>query len=67
MLTPQELDMVIDRVIAENKPFIEKQGKYAFGRLMGEVMQKARGKADGKVVSEKLKQKLNALPDYIIH
>lgn len=59
MLSKNELTVLVDRVVAENKPTIEKLGKNAFGMLMGLVMKEARGKAKPDDVSELVKQKLN--------
>ena len=58
MLTEADLTPIIDRVIAANKAVIEKQGKGAFGMLMGVVMKEVRGKANPELVSKILKQKL---------
>ena len=46
MFTEADLEPIVDRVIAANKPVIEKQGKGAFGMLMGAVMKEVRGKAN---------------------
>ena len=59
LLSKEELTVLIDRVIAENKQTIEKLGKNAFGMMMGLVMKEARGKAKPDDVSELVKQKLN--------
>lgn len=59
MLSKNELTVLVDRVVAENKPTLEKLGKNAFGMLMGLVMKEARGKAKPDDVSELVKQKLN--------
>jgi glutamyl-tRNA(Gln) amidotransferase subunit E len=58
MLSLQELNQLIDRVIAANKAAIERQGKGAFGLIMGLVMKEARGKAKPDLVSQQIKQKL---------
>jgi glutamyl-tRNA(Gln) amidotransferase subunit E len=58
MLSLQELNQLIDRVIAANKAVIERQGKGAFGLVMGLVMKEARGKAKPDLVSQQIKQKL---------
>lgn len=58
MFTEADLTPIIDRVIAANKAVIEKQGKGAFGMLMGAVMKEVRGKANPELVSKILKQKL---------
>jgi len=59
MLSEAELDMLVDRVVAQNKAQIDKLGKGAFGLVMGLVMKEARGKATPDLVSKAIKQKLN--------
>ena len=58
MFSQVDIEAIVDRVITANKTVIEKQGKGAFGMLMGAVMKEVRGKANPDVVSEILKQKL---------
>ncbi len=58
MLTKAEIDILIDRVIADNKKTVEEKGSKAFGLIMGLVMKEARGKADPAAVSKALKEKL---------
>jgi glutamyl-tRNA(Gln) amidotransferase subunit E len=58
MLSREELEKIVDRMIAANKQQVEKLGKGAFGLLMGLVMKEARGKATPENVSQLIKQKL---------
>jgi glutamyl-tRNA(Gln) amidotransferase subunit E len=58
MFSREELEQIIDQVIAANKPSVEKQGKNAFGILMGLVMKEVRGKANPDVVSDLVRRKL---------
>jgi glutamyl-tRNA(Gln) amidotransferase subunit E len=58
MFTETDLEHIIDQVIAANKPVIEKNGKGAFGMIMGIVMKEVRGKANPELVNKILKQKL---------
>jgi len=51
-----DLSTIVDKVIAERADFIAERGMAAMGPLMGVVMAEAGGAADGKVVSELLKQ-----------
>ena len=51
-----DLESIVDKVIAERADFIAERGMGAMGPLMGVVMTEAGGAADGKVVSELLKQ-----------
>jgi Glu-tRNA(Gln) amidotransferase subunit E-like FAD-binding protein len=57
MFTEIDLERIIDHVIAANKPAIEKNGKGAFGMIMGAVMKEVRGKANPELVNKILKQK----------
>jgi glutamyl-tRNA(Gln) amidotransferase subunit E len=58
MFSREELEKIIDRVISANKPSVEKQGKNAFGMLMGLVMKEVRGKASTDLVSQLIREKL---------
>jgi Glu-tRNA(Gln) amidotransferase subunit E-like FAD-binding protein len=58
MFTEADVELVVDRIIAANKLFIEKNGKGAFGMLMGLVMKEVRGKANPELVNKILNQKL---------
>lgn len=58
MFTEADLAPIIDRVIAVNKPQIEKSGKGAYGMLMGTVMKEVRGKANPELVAKLLKERL---------
>ena len=51
-----DLESIVDKVIAERADFIAERGMEAMGPLMGVVMAEAGGAADGKAVSELLKQ-----------
>src|SRR5207237_10292656 len=56
-----EIDRVIDEVIAGNPSQLEqyRSGKEAlFGFFVGQVMKASRGKANPKVVNERLREKL---------
>ncbi len=59
MLSNDELNDIIDRMVAQNKAQIKRLGKGAFGLIMGAVMKEARGKANPEnvvaLVHEKLK------------
>jgi glutamyl-tRNA(Gln) amidotransferase subunit E len=58
LFSEHELTKLIDDVIKENKTLVDKSGQAAFGALMGQVMKKARGKADAEQVANTLKKKL---------
>jgi aspartyl-tRNA(Asn)/glutamyl-tRNA(Gln) amidotransferase subunit B len=58
-----ELDPILDRVIAENEPQVAsfRAGKEGvLGFLVGQVMKETRGKANPRVVNERLREKLTA-------
>ncbi|MBT0159223.1 Glu-tRNA(Gln) amidotransferase subunit GatE [Candidatus Bathyarchaeota archaeon A05DMB-2] len=58
LLSKEELEVIVDRVVAENKRSIEELGNKAFGLLMGAVMKEVRGKADPDLVARLLRQRL---------
>ena len=58
---PKELELIIDKVVLENKDKVTqyKSGKdKLFGFFVGQVMKVSGGKANPKLVNEILKQKL---------
>ena len=60
-----ELETIVDQVLTENPKAVDdvksggKKNKKALGFLLGQVMQKTKGRANPKVVSEILGKKLN--------
>lgn len=57
----REIEEYIDIVIADKKDFVLEKGSAAVGPLMGIVMEKYRGKIEGKEVSSMLKEKIDAM------
>lgn len=57
----KEIEAYIDSVVAERKDFIAEKGPAAVGPLMGIVMEKYRGKIEGKEVSALLKEKIDQM------
>lgn len=53
-LSPKELEKIINQTIKEIKP----SGPADFGKVMGQVIKKAEGRAEGKMVAELVKEKL---------
>ncbi|MFL2971035.1 MAG: Glu-tRNA(Gln) amidotransferase subunit GatE [Candidatus Thalassarchaeaceae archaeon] len=53
----------VDQILADRADFVTERGLGAIGPLMGPVMGKLGGAADGKVVSEILKQKISKIID----
>ncbi len=59
MVSKAELTKLVDRVIAENKESIIQKGQKTYGILMNIVMKEVRGKADPKVVTALLRERLS--------
>ena len=57
------VEAAVEEVVAENMDMIGERGMGAMGPLMGAVMQKLGGSADGKAVSEALRRKISELDD----
>ncbi len=55
VVSRQELESLIHRIIADRSEFVEQKGRAALGPLMGLVMTEVRGSVDGKIVSELLR------------
>jgi Asp-tRNA(Asn)/Glu-tRNA(Gln) amidotransferase B subunit len=58
-----QLDPVIDRILSENEQQVQayRNGKEGLlGFFVGQVMRETEGKANPKVVNERLREKLNA-------
>lgn len=61
-LSRSELESVVDDVVAAAADIIEARGLAAEKVLMGRVMERVRGQADGKLVSEVLRSRLASRP-----
>ena len=57
------VEAAVDEAVAENMDMIGERGMGAMGPLMGAVMQKLGGSADGKTVSEALRRKISEVDD----
>lgn len=57
-MSQEELERLIDDVISLHRDELMKIGEKAFSMLMGEVMKKARGRVDGRIVSSKLRERI---------
>lgn len=60
VVSHEELEKIVRKIIAERRDFVAQKGKAALGPLMGVVMAEVRGSVDGKVVSEILKKEIDA-------
>ncbi len=56
-----EVRAVCERIVSERRDFIIERGQASLGPLMGIVMKELRGKADGKVISEILSERIGQL------
>jgi glutamyl-tRNA(Gln) amidotransferase subunit E len=59
-MTQAEVEAEIVLVLKEESKLISERGELAFSPLMGEVMKRTRGRADGKLVSKLLREMLGA-------
>ncbi len=57
-LTRTELSQIVDGVLRKNHSMVLAKGEDAFSPLMGEVMKKVRGRVDGQLVSDLLRESL---------
>ncbi|MFQ6051479.1 MAG: Glu-tRNA(Gln) amidotransferase subunit GatE [Candidatus Hydrothermarchaeota archaeon] len=58
MLSEEELGKIIEEILEKDKETLKEKGEKSFGFFMGKVMELVRGRADGKVVSRLLKEKI---------
>ncbi|MBO8173745.1 MAG: Glu-tRNA(Gln) amidotransferase subunit GatE [Thermococcus sp.] len=61
LLSPEEVEKIIDEIIQQNIDVIKATGMRAMGMIMGRAMAKLRGKADGKLVSQLVRKKIQEL------
>ena len=57
-LTENELDSILDKIIQENTDKIKQEQMRALSGIMGIAMKEVRGKASGKIINQKLKEKI---------
>ncbi len=57
----ESVRQVCDRVVREREKFIRERGEASLGPLMGIVMKELRGRVDGKIISEVLREKIRQL------
>jgi glutamyl-tRNA(Gln) amidotransferase subunit E len=58
VVSKEEIDAIVREVVEQGKEFVEQKGEGAVGPLMGVVMQRLRGKADGKLVNDILRKRI---------
>ena len=57
-LTEDELEKILDSIIQNNVDKIKQEQMRALSGLMGLAMKEVRGKASGKIINQKLKEKI---------
>ena len=57
-LTENELDSILDKIIQDNTDKIKQEQMRALSGIMGIAMKEIRGKASGKIINQKLKEKI---------
>jgi glutamyl-tRNA(Gln) amidotransferase subunit E len=59
--TNESWEQTVERITNENMKTIEERGEDALKPLMGEIMKELRGKVDGKIISDKLKEEIRRI------
>jgi glutamyl-tRNA(Gln) amidotransferase subunit E len=54
----EELERIVDEILDASADLVKSRGAAAEKAVMGRVMEKVRGRADGKVVSETVRKRL---------
>jgi glutamyl-tRNA(Gln) amidotransferase subunit E len=62
-LAEEELDKILDNIIQNNTDKIQQEQMRALSGLMGVAMKEVRGKASGKIINQKLKEKIQRFLD----
>ena len=60
-LTEEELDIILDEIIKKNMEKVQQEKMRALSGLMGIAMKEVRGKASGKIINQKLKEKIQKI------
>ena len=60
-LTEEELDIMLDEIIQKNMEKVKQEEMRALSGLMGIAMKEVRGKASGKIINQKLKDKIQKI------
>ncbi len=61
MVSSTEVEVIVSKIVQDNKNLIREQGERSLGRLMGIVMKELAGKVDGKTVKQLLTAEINKL------
>ena len=62
-LSEDELDKMLDGIVKKNAEKIQQEQIRALSGLMGIAMKEVRGKASGKMINQKLKEKIQKFLD----
>lgn len=57
-MTREQLEEIVEDLIADNSEYISEEGQHAFNGLMGDLMKRVKGKIDGEVAAKVLRKKL---------
>ena len=60
-LTEDELEEILEEIIQKNIDKIQEEEMHALSGLMGIAMKEVRGKASGKIINQKLKEKIHKI------
>ena len=60
-LSDNELDRVLEEIIQKNKEKIQQEQMRSLSGLMGIAMKEVRGKASGKIINQRLKEKIEKI------
>jgi len=58
-ISREELELIVQDLLKEHRSLVKERGKGAFGALMGMVMERVRGRAEARLVSEVLRKRLD--------
>ena len=59
MISEAQLDELVSKVVGDNERLIRERKAAALGPLMGIIMKDTRGRVDAKLVSQRLKLKID--------
>ena len=60
-LSENELDRILEEIIQKNKEKIQQEQMRSLSALMGLAMKEVRGKASGKIINQRLKEKIEKI------
>lgn len=61
LMSIEELEEIINEIVSKNIQLVKSKGMKAIGPIMGEIMRRVRGRADGKTISEMVRNKIKRL------